>query len=105
MSTNLRSMSMCDTFTPVLCTQLFSLSLSVFSFKHIVVLWLCANWLAMSNSCHNPFIYGFCSVSELTMIDICVCGNDHLKRCKCRSLTPSEVARLSSTERERERES
>ncbi len=32
------------------------------SFKHIVVLWLCANWLAMSNSCHNPFIYGFCSV-------------------------------------------
>ncbi|CAF0908336.1 unnamed protein product [Rotaria sordida] len=30
-------------------------------FKHIVVLWLCANWLAMSNSCHNPFIYGFCS--------------------------------------------
>jgi leucokinin receptor len=33
------------------------------SFKHIVVLWLCANWLAMSNSCHNPFIYGLCSVS------------------------------------------
>ena len=32
------------------------------SFKHIVVLWLCANWLAMSNSCHNPFIYGLCSV-------------------------------------------
>ncbi|CAF0736549.1 unnamed protein product [Rotaria sp. Silwood1] len=31
-------------------------------FQHIVVLWLCANWLAMSNSCHNPFIYGFCSV-------------------------------------------
>ncbi|CAF0841717.1 unnamed protein product [Adineta steineri] len=30
-------------------------------FKHIVVLWLCANWLAMSNSCHNPFIYGLCS--------------------------------------------
>ncbi|CAF1681868.1 unnamed protein product [Adineta ricciae] len=30
-------------------------------FKHIVVIWLCANWLAMSNSCHNPFIYGFCS--------------------------------------------
>ncbi|CAF0726103.1 unnamed protein product [Adineta ricciae] len=30
-------------------------------FKHIVVLWLSANWLAMSNSCHNPFIYGFCS--------------------------------------------
>lgn len=32
------------------------------SFEHIAVLWLCANWLAMSNSCHNPFIYGFCSV-------------------------------------------
>jgi hypothetical protein len=33
------------------------------SFKHIAILWLCANWLAMSNSCHNPFIYGLCSVS------------------------------------------
>ncbi len=32
-------------------------------YKHIAVLWLCANWLAMSNSCHNPFIYGLCSVS------------------------------------------
>ncbi|CAF1000904.1 unnamed protein product [Adineta steineri] len=30
-------------------------------FRHIIVLWLCANWLAMSNSCHNPFIYGFFS--------------------------------------------
>ncbi|CAF1282383.1 unnamed protein product [Rotaria sp. Silwood1] len=39
-------------------------------FKHIVVLWLCANWLAMSNSCHNPFIYGFCSVGFLFLFII-----------------------------------
>lgn len=34
-------------------------------YRHIAVLWMCANWLAMSNSCHNPFIYGLCSVSDI----------------------------------------
>lgn len=27
-------------------------------FKHINIIWLCSNWLAMSNACYNPFIYG-----------------------------------------------
>jgi hypothetical protein len=25
--------------------------------------WMCFNWLAMSNSCYNPFIYGLLNVS------------------------------------------
>ncbi|XP_045211888.1 substance-P receptor-like [Mercenaria mercenaria] len=27
-------------------------------YKYINVIWFCFNWLAMSNSCYNPFIYG-----------------------------------------------
>ena len=33
------------------------------SFKYINILWFCAHWLAMSNSCYNPFIYVICHVS------------------------------------------
>ena len=32
-------------------------------FKYINILWFCAHWLAMSNSCYNPFIYVICHVS------------------------------------------
>ncbi|CAO1437875.1 unnamed protein product [Diamesa tonsa] len=27
-------------------------------FKYINIIWFCCDWLAMSNSCYNPFIYG-----------------------------------------------
>ncbi|CRK91705.1 CLUMA_CG005351, isoform A [Clunio marinus] len=27
-------------------------------YRHINIIWLCFDWLAMSNSCYNPFIYG-----------------------------------------------
>nr|KAG5703078.1 hypothetical protein BaRGS_016239 [Batillaria attramentaria] len=27
-------------------------------YKYINIIWFCSNWLAMSNSCYNPFIYG-----------------------------------------------
>ncbi|XP_060575607.1 neuromedin-K receptor-like, partial [Ruditapes philippinarum] len=27
-------------------------------YKYIKIVWFCSNWLAMSNSCYNPFIYG-----------------------------------------------
>jgi len=33
---------------------------SINSFKYINILWFCAHWLAMSNSCYNPFIYVIC---------------------------------------------
>lgn len=33
-------------------------------YKHIQLLWFCADWLAMSNSCYNPFIYGIYNVSH-----------------------------------------
>ncbi|KAG8260036.1 neuropeptide Y receptor activity protein, partial [Homalodisca vitripennis] len=27
-------------------------------YRYINVIWFCCDWLAMSNSCYNPFIYG-----------------------------------------------
>ncbi|ELU06581.1 hypothetical protein CAPTEDRAFT_181725 [Capitella teleta] len=27
-------------------------------YRYINIIWFCSNWLAMSNSCYNPFIYG-----------------------------------------------
>ncbi|XP_064620046.1 neuromedin-K receptor-like isoform X2 [Lineus longissimus] len=30
-------------------------------YKYINIIWFCSNWLAMSNSCYNPFIYGLLS--------------------------------------------
>jgi hypothetical protein len=32
------------------------------TYKYINILWFCAHWLAMSNSCYNPFIYVICHV-------------------------------------------
>ena len=36
---------------------------SNFSYRYINIIWFCSNWLAMSNSCYNPFIYGLLNVS------------------------------------------
>lgn len=33
-------------------------------YQHINIIWLCCDWLAMSNSCYNPFIYGIYNVSQ-----------------------------------------
>lgn len=33
-------------------------------YPHINIIWLCFDWLAMSNSCYNPFIYGIYNVSS-----------------------------------------
>lgn len=32
-------------------------------YPHINIIWLSFDWLAMSNSCYNPFIYGIYNVS------------------------------------------
>lgn len=32
-------------------------------YRYINIIWLCCDWLAMSNSCYNPFIYGIYNVS------------------------------------------
>lgn len=32
-------------------------------YQYINIIWLCFDWLAMSNSCYNPFIYGIYNVS------------------------------------------
>ena len=33
-------------------------------YEYINVVYICSHWLAMSNSCYNPFIYGIYSVSK-----------------------------------------
>lgn len=35
----------------------------LFSYENIHIIWFCCNWLAMSNSCYNPFVYGLLNVS------------------------------------------
>lgn len=35
-----------------------------FSYENIHIIWFCCNWLAMSNSCYNPFVYGLLNVSH-----------------------------------------
>lgn len=36
-------------------------------YQHIQIIWLCCDWLAMSNSCYNPFIYGIYNVRYFTL--------------------------------------
>ncbi|XP_022290640.2 RYamide receptor-like [Crassostrea virginica] len=31
---------------------------SINNYENIHIIWFCSNWLAMSNSCYNPFVYG-----------------------------------------------
>lgn len=38
---------------------------SVGHYKYINIVWFCSDWLAMSNSCYNPFIYGIYNVNEM----------------------------------------
>lgn len=33
-------------------------------YQYINIIWFCFHWLAMSNSCYNPFIYAIYSVSK-----------------------------------------
>ncbi|XP_040568588.1 tachykinin-like peptides receptor 99D [Lepeophtheirus salmonis] len=44
--------------------QVYSVANTVYpkinNYKFINILWFCAHWLAMSNSCYNPFIYLLC---------------------------------------------
>ena len=35
-----------------------------YSYSYINIIWFCSDWLAMSNSCYNPFIYGLLNVSN-----------------------------------------
>jgi len=33
------------------------------SYRYVNIIWFCSDWLAMSNSCYNPFIYGIYNVN------------------------------------------
>lgn len=41
---------------------------SINEYRHINIIFLCCDWLAMSNSCYNPFIYGIYNVSRSTKL-------------------------------------
>lgn len=38
---------------------------SINNYRYINIIWFFCDWLAMSNSCYNPFIYGIYNVSEI----------------------------------------
>ena len=40
-----------------------------FRYPYINIIWFCMHWLAMSNSCYNPFIYLLCNVSLLSLTE------------------------------------
>lgn len=42
---------------------------SVNEYRYINIIWFCSDWLAMSNSCYNPFIYGIYNVSHLIFVN------------------------------------
>lgn len=44
--------------------NLFHLSPARRSYRYINVIWFFSHWLAMSNSCVNPFIYAIYTVSR-----------------------------------------
>jgi len=47
-------------------------------YKYINIIWFCSNWLAMSNSCYNPFVYGLLNVSLCcTSVTVNVLQNNH----------------------------
>lgn len=44
-------------------------------YRHINIIFLCCDWLAMSNSCYNPFIYGIYNVRKFDIAEISVVFN------------------------------
>ena len=41
-----------------------------FRYRYINVIFFCSHWLAMSNSCYNPIIYGIFSVSRFFTLSL-----------------------------------
>ncbi|XP_059178274.1 substance-P receptor-like [Physella acuta] len=50
-------------------------------YKYINIIWFTSNWLAMSNSCYNPFIYGLLNEKFKRefrqLFAMCPCWNTH----------------------------
>ncbi|XP_049794579.1 neuromedin-K receptor-like [Schistocerca nitens] len=39
-------------------------------YHYINIIWFCCDWLAMSNSCYNPFVYGI--YNQVAMLMVCI---------------------------------
>ena len=50
-----------------------------FRYRYINVIFFCSHWLAMSNSCYNPIIYGIFSVSRFFTLSLKITINYLIK--------------------------
>jgi leucokinin receptor len=63
--------SFCIAWLPLQAYYLLAVTWpSINEYKHIQIIFLCCDWLAMSNSCYNPFIYGIYNVSIIHTINL-----------------------------------
>ena len=53
-----------------------------FSYRYINIIFFCCHWLAMSNSCYNPFIYGIFSVSAKVRLHSLKYVEVHISKCE-----------------------
>jgi leucokinin receptor len=61
--------SFCVAWFPLQTYNIVNVTLpEVNEYRHIHIIWFCCDWLAMSNSCYNPFIYGIYNVSRFCQI-------------------------------------
>lgn len=49
----------------------YSFRFFIYRYRYINIIWFCCDWLAMSNSCYNPFIYGIYNVSIYNICGLC----------------------------------
>ncbi|XP_065293876.1 RYamide receptor-like [Dermacentor albipictus] len=69
--------------------QLYNVLREVFpkidKYKYINIIWFCTHWLAMSNSCYNPFIYAIYNERfKREFATRCTCGGHRYKPPKSR---------------------
>ncbi|XP_077504600.1 RYamide receptor-like [Amblyomma americanum] len=69
--------------------QLYNILREVFpkidKYKYINIIWFCTHWLAMSNSCYNPFIYAIYNERfKREFATRCICGSNRYKAAKSR---------------------
>ncbi|KAH7984334.1 hypothetical protein MTO96_016237 [Rhipicephalus appendiculatus] len=64
-------------------------------YRYINVIWFCSHWLAMSNSCYNPFIYAIYSEkfsAEFRARMRCCSSKSKQEEARCYRQTPTSVS-------------
>ncbi|KAH6944759.1 hypothetical protein HPB50_004939 [Hyalomma asiaticum] len=68
---------------------------SINQYRYINVIWFCSHWLAMSNSCYNPFIYAIYSEkfsAEFRARMRCCSSKNKQEEARCYRQTPTSVS-------------